>query len=125
MCYDWKNYNHFADFVLSTENADLDHETKIRNAISRLFYHAFHCLENWAIKSLRYESTDTNTHGSLRSHLVKCRHRPKADLYDELRRIRGFCDYNHETPTDLEALLLKARAVHARLVEPLQAYSRL
>lgn len=123
MNYNWEKYKDFARFVLSNQDQSVDEETKIRNAISRLFYHAFHCLENWAIKSLRYEATEINTHGSLKSHLIRCGHSPKAKLYAELKRIRGICDYDHKSDVDLKILLKMAEDFHARLAGPLEKYS--
>lgn len=125
MAYNWEKYKNFAEFILNVDGQIVDEETKIRNAVSRLFYHAFHCLENWAIKSLSYESTENNTHGSLKAHLLRCKHKDKAELYKQLRDIRSICDYDNETSADLKQLFARAKIIHDRLVGPLKNFSSL
>lgn len=123
MNFDWNNYTQLANYLEANELEGIDEETRIRNTISRLFYHAFHCLENWAIASLRYQSTDLGTHRALKEHLKKCKHKDKARLYDDLKDIRAICDYDNNSIEDLTLLLRQAKSIYSDLIGPIKSYS--
>ncbi len=122
MNYDWKNYGEFA---LKLDDLDINKETITRNTISRLFYHAYHCLEIWAEKSLGYNfEQGERTHFCLYKHIKKNRHIDKANDYWNLKRLREICDYDDISLDDLDILLEKAKSYYKNIVEPLAQFSQ-
>ncbi len=123
MNYNWENYGNFAQKIETLDIADK--ETIIRNTISRLFYHAYHCLEIWAEKKLGYKFIQgERTHACLYNHIKRNRHRDKADDYWELKRLREICDYDDVPLDDLDSLLEEAKNYYKSIVGPLAKFSQ-
>lgn len=136
MRYDWKEFEVFADEVMKHESVKgcvscpLSPETLKRNAISRLYYHAFHCLQNWAIKNLGYDTDQVSggTHADLFRYIGSSEKATEADMKivnacKSIRDLRTIADYKDDNAC-WNKLLSKARKKHNSIVSAIGGYSQ-
>ena len=124
MNYNWNEYKIFSEIIENLESDKISEETKIRNSISRMFYHAFHCLLNWVETKSSYSfKAGTKTHLALIEHLMRTRHIDKAKKYKKLKELREQCDYEDHID-NLNQKLFEAKDLHKQLVEPLAKFSQ-
>lgn len=125
MNYNWNEYRKLAEiFEVLPDSYNVSKETKVRNSISRMFYHAFHCLKNWAEKDLKYCFQDGNhTHDHLIRFLRATHHEDKASNYKKLRDIRVVADYD-DNINDFDYLFELSKQYYNSIVEPLAKYSQ-
>ena len=124
MSYDWNNYGKFAKWLESIEISEIDEETKIRNIISRMNYHAFHCLLNWVESKSSYKfPTNGTTHKELINHLIQTRKYDKAQSYKKLKQYRELCDYE-DNISSLKVIYEEAKLLYNRIVGPLVQFSQ-
>ena len=124
MNYNWNKYGKIADYIEKIPDSEIDKETIVRNTISRMCYHAYHCLLNWAIKDLSYSFQDGNhTHDHLIKYLYRTKHKDKAGFYKMLKDNRVIADYS-DNINNLDALLEDSKDYYYKIVEPLAKYSQ-
>ena len=125
MSFNWSEFGEIAKVIENLPNdSKVSREAKIRNAVSRMSYHAFHCLINWATKDLKYTFEEGHkTHEHLIRFLYKTHHDDKGLHYTLLRKFRTIADYKEEVE-DLELLLNETKKHYKLIVEPLAKYSQ-
>ena len=125
MNYNWDNFGKFAEYIEKIPDNEIDEETRVRNIISRMCYHAFHCLEIWAIEKAGYKcNMNSSTHQSLINCLRRTKIRDRANDYTQLKAIRVACDYKHES-LDVKNQLQDAKFYYKNIVNMLSGYSQL
>ena len=125
MNYNWENFGKIADYIENIPDNEIDEETRARNSISRMCYHAFHCLEIWAIEKASYKGNmNSPTHEGLINYIRKTKIRDRANDYSQLKAIRVACDYKHEL-LDVKSQLEDAKFFYNNIVSVLSGYSQL
>jgi len=131
MNYDWKEFNTFSIEVLKHQqsiNCPVSKETLIRNAISRLFYHAYHCINNWAHDCLQYDrerDPKKPTHQGLIDFLTGkgATYSTLVQQYTSIKKIRSKADYS-QSIEKLDDLLREAQAIHNDIIQQYGHFSK-
>ena len=72
MNFDWSKFGKFSEWLEKVDDSEVDEETRIRNMISRMSYHAYHCLLNWVSQYSSYKIEQGElTHKTLINHLYR------------------------------------------------------
>lgn len=112
MTFDWTEYRSFADGLLDGSERN---ECAIRNAISRLYYHALHIALNFSEASIGYSRKNgPGEVGTLLRHLRQNRRDRDANIVRQLQMIRERCDYE-DTVATIDKELEAAVSLHQEL----------
>lgn len=136
MRYDWKEFEVFANEVMRHESAigcsscPISPETLKRNAISRLYYHAFHCLRNWAVKNINYVygNQASGTHSDLFAYIQSSEKATDDDMKimgacKSMKQLRTTADYIDD-PVSWDKLLSKAKKKHGVVISAIGNYGQ-
>lgn len=118
MAYDWNQFGEFSFWLLSKKHnqPNISKETFIRNAISRLFYNAYHCVRIWSEKKYNFNrKTDRSTHLQLIEFLISKKEAELSYQYKTLRNIRNKADY-HDVVKNLDSLLKQSKDLHKKII---------
>ena len=92
--------------------------------ISRMSYHAYHCLLNWVRKYSSYKIEQGElTHKTLINHLYRTKKTDKAKWYKQLKEYREQCDYDDEI-LSLKDTLNKSKILYHHIIDSLSQYSK-
>ena len=123
MNFDWSKFGKFSEWLEKVDDSEVDEETRIRNMISRMSYHAYHCLLNWVGQHSSYKiELGEQTHKSLINHLYKIKKTDKAKWYKQLKEYREQCDYDDEI-LSLKDTLNKSKILYYHIIDSLSQYS--